>query len=243
MSYQIAPLSIVFVLSLFFANLAWGRFYIGVESGYMRDYSTYVYEDNSGNITTGREENWDKELVGNGVVTSLILGTEHFFWKNYYGIRWGVLGGYGLTQSKDSQWGDITLSTLSLGVNFDSIFNFYVAEKLTAGLFVGAEYDFTLLKPNKEISIGERAANTLPKEDMLVSNKTHINNLSIRVGASALFYNHHRVEFLTKIPVYLEKHSQHFVMEGQQWNGAKDDRKYTFKYKYIQVLLAYKYVF
>ena len=208
----------------------------------MRDRSIYIYEDNSGKTTTGREENWEKELIGNGVAISFILGTEHFFGKNRYGIRWGILGSYGITQSKNSHWGNVTLSTLGLGVNSDFIFNFYIKDELTSGVFAGIEYDFTLLKPNREISIGERATSTLPKKDMLVSNKTHINNLSVRFGFSTLLKNHHRLEILAKIPFYLQQHSQHFVM-AQDWNKEKDDRKYTFKYQYFQILLGYKYVF
>lgn len=243
MNFQHAFLKIIFSSLILTINLAWGRFYIGVEGGYMRDNSIYIYEDNSGNTTTGKEENWRKNLIGNGIFTSLILGTELFFGENYFGLRWGVLGGYGVTQSKDSDWGNITLSTLTLGVNADVFANFYAKEDFMSGIFIGAEYDLTLLRPNKEISIGERATSTLPKEDMLVSNRTYSNNVALRVGFSTLVKSHHRLELLTKIPIYLEKHSQHFVMEGQQWNNAKDDRKYTFKYQYLQFLFGYKYVF
>lgn len=231
------------------SSFVWGNFYIGVEGGYLRNKSIYIYEDKSGDTTTGKDPDWSKSVIGNGGVVNLTLGTEHFFANNYVGVRWGIFGGYGFTQSKGyiSDLGsvDVNLSTLSVGANLDILINFYVQEHLTTGLFVGAEYDFTLLHPNRVVEIGERSINGTPKKDMMVGNKTHSNNAVIRVGFSTLIAKHHRIELFAKIPVWTQKHSEHFILSDQKQiiNNQKDNRKYTFKYEYLQALLSYKYVF
>lgn len=237
----------VLCLGLFLSNkLAWGSLYVGVEFGYLKSYSVYAYEDHS-NATTGKETDYTKYIVGNGGIFNLIVGTEHFFAKDYIGLRWGIFGGYGFTQSRGyiQQLGDVNvgLSVLSAGINFDVLFNFYTSECFMSGVFLGAEYDFELLLPNKTIEIGERKTSTVPKHDMLVSNKTYSNNIAVRVGLSNLFFKHHRIEFLAKVPLFSQEHSQHFIAPSNLNNGTKDDRKYTFKYKYIQAIMGYKYVF
>lgn len=236
---------IVFVWGVL-SSFVWGNFYIGVEGGYLRSKSVYIYEDKS-NATTGSEKNYTQNVIGNGGIINLTLGTEHFFANNYVGLRWGIFGGYGFTQSRGyiSELGsvDVNLNTLSAGANFDILVNFYVQEHLMTGLFVGAEYDFTLLRPNRVVEIGERSINGKPEKDMMVGNKTHSNNAVIRAGLSTLVAKHHRIELFAKIPIWTQKHIQHFTMPSSLQNGTKDDRKYTFKYEYLQALLSYRYVF
>lgn len=239
---------IIFVWGVL-SSFVWGNFYIGVEGGYLRSKSIYIFEDKSGKTTTDQQPSWSKSVVGNGGVVNLTLGTEHFFANNYVGVRWGIFGGYGFTQSRGhiSELGsvDVNLSILSAGANFDILVNFYVQEHLTSGLFIGAEYDFTLLRPDCVVEIGERKAQTYPKEDMMVGNKTHSSNAVVRVGLSTLIAKHHRIELLAKIPVWTQKYSEHFILPDNQHvlNGQRDNRKYTFKYEYLQALLSYKYVF
>lgn len=239
----------IIFLSAFLSSFVWGSFYLGIEGGYLRSKSIYIFEDNSGKTTTGKEANWSKDVIGNGGIFNLTLGSEHFFASEYVGLRWGIFGGYGYTQSRGNIKNlgnvDVNLSTLSLGANFDVLVNFYASENLMSGVFVGTEYDFTLLCPNRVVEIGERKTSTAPKEDMMVGNKTQNNNAVIRVGVSTKIAKHHRLEFLTKIPIWTQKHSQHFVLPDQYalQNKQKDDRKYTFKYEYLQALLSYKYVF
>lgn len=236
-----------FVWGIVFVNSLWANFYLGVEGGYLRNGSIYIYEDNSGKTTTGREPNWRKNVVGNGGIINLVLGTEHFFAQDYVGVRWGISGGYGYTQSrgKVDKLGnvDVNLSTFMAGVNADILINFYATQNLMTGFFVGAEYGFTLLSPNKKVELGERKTSTAPKEDMLVGNQTYSNEAILRVGLSTRMQRHHRIELFAKLPLWTQKHSQHFVMDSNLNNGTKDDRKYTFKYEYLQVLLSYKYVF
>lgn len=235
-----------FIGGILSTNLLWGSFYLGFEGGYLRNRSVYIYEDNS-NATTGKNPNYTQHIIGNGGIINLVFGTEHFFAKNYVGIRWGIFGGYGYSQEKGNvgEYRDINinLNILSLGANFDTIFNFYAKNDFMTGMFIGAEYDFTLLRPSSAIQIGERATNPVPKEDMLVGNKTYSNNVAIRVGLSTLVAKHHRIELIAKIPVWVQEHSEHFVNLSNLNNGTKDDRKYTFKYEYIQALVGYKYVF
>lgn len=196
------------------SSLLWGRFYVGVEGGYMRDRSVYEYEEKG---TTKSE--WEKKVLGNGLVGNITLGTEHFFGRNYYGVRWGIFGGYGASKSKDSEFGESKLTTFWAGANFDMFFNFYAKEEFMTGMFMGVEYDYIIQKPSKEAPFG-------------VSNKTQSNNLALRVGLSTLFGNHHRLELLAKVPVYVQDHDKKIAPS-----------KYEFQYEYIQGLLAYKYVF
>ena len=196
------------------SSLLWGRFYIGVEGGYLGNEAVYSTE-----IKTPQKIETEKKLKGNGGFGSLIFGTEHFFGKNYYGIRWGLSAGYGQTKSSDSQWGDITYHSFWAGASFDMLYNFYAIQTFMTGLFTGVEYDFVLLEPKEKIDFG-------------INTKTNTHNLAVRVGLSTLFANHHRLELMAKIPVWMQERSK-----------SVGSSEYEFKYKFFQGLLAYKSVF
>lgn len=221
-------------------NLLWGRFYVGVEGGYLRDKNVYDYIDKS---KIDPQANWTKNFIGNGGIANIILGTEHFYGSQYFGLRWGIFGGYGFSQSKDNfeEWGKVNLNVFSAGTNFDLFFNFYVDEKTMSGVFLGFEYDFLLLKPSKEVKLGEEATPPVLLKDVYVSNKTFANDIVARVGFSTLISKHHRFEIMAKIPFIIQENSKSVVLE---WNNiTADDRTYTYAYEYIQALIGYKYVF
>lgn len=196
------------------SSLLWGRFYMGVEGGYLGNQAIFESETKA----TPKVET-EKKLKGNGGFGSLIFGTEHFFGRNYYGIRWGLSAGYGQTKSSDSQWGDITYRSLWAGASFDMVYNFYATETFMTGLFTGVEYDFVLLEPKEKI-------------DFAINTKINTHNLAVRVGLSTLLGNHHRLELMAKIPVWMKERSKTIATS-----------EYEFKYEYIQGLLAYKFVF
>lgn len=231
----------VLILSLLASSsLLWGRFYMGIEGGYLRDSNVYEYTDKSG---IDPEPNWIKEFIGNGAIANLILGTEHFYGSQYFGLRWGVFAGYGFTQSKNAhqEWGKVNLNIISAGTNFDMFFNFYVSDKAMSGIFVGLEYDFLLLQPSKEVKAGEKATPPTLLQDIYVSNKTFANDISARLGFSTLVSKHHRFEIMAKVPFIIQTNSKQVVLE---WNNIiADDRTYTYAYEFIQALVSYKYVF
>lgn len=77
------------------------------------------------------------------------------FFNNYLGIRWGLFGGYGKTWGKNETYGDISTSTLSVGINTDAIVNFVAKENLTAGFIIGVEYSYNTVKPSRVVEYGE----------------------------------------------------------------------------------------
>ena len=99
------------------------------------------------------------------------------------------------------------------------LYNFYAIQTFMTGLFTGVEYDFVLLEPKEKIDFG-------------INTKTNTHNLAVRVGLSTLFANHHRLELMAKIPVWMQERSK-----------SVGSSEYEFKYKFIQGLLAYKFVF
>lgn len=205
-------LKITAILFLVGTNLLWGRFYAGIEGGYLGDKAIYEVESKNGG-------GLKKELKGNGGFGSFIFGTEHLFGKNYYGVRWGLSVGYGQTLHSNSDFGDFSYRSLWAGASFDMIFNFYAKNDFMTGMFMGVEYDFMMLEPSKKI-------------DFPVDSKTNTHNIAVRVGLSTLFANHHRLELMAKIPVWMQEKDKKIA-----------PNEYELKYEYIQGLLAYKYVF
>lgn len=232
--------------SLICGSVAEAKFYLGIEGGYNGSVSEFSYEDK---VTS---TSFSKKLKEQGVVGNLVLGTEHFFGSQHFGLRWGIFGGYG------SAWGDFEgtktrLDTISFGGSFDLFGNFVAKENLMSGIFVGIEYDYTLLNPKDEIVLGK---NYSIKNGMCtpewsqnakysVSNKTASNSLAVRVGLSTRVAKHHRFEVMAKIPVMLSENTSHYdytyTFNGQLKDKVDDTFKFT--YKYIQGLVSYKYVF
>lgn len=220
------------------SSTLWGRFYMGIEGGYMRSESIFEYTT-KGNVVVGKD--WKESIVENGGVANLILGTEHFFGETQrFGIRWGIYGGYGYTQGKHDELGKIFMQILSAGSVFDTITNLVSEEKIQVGFIGGLGYDFSSLMPSREIKLGFKAMPPILDRDLAITNKAYLNSLLLRFGLSALFNKHHRFEAIAQFPFNLTSISTRF---GYAEGGRNIDIGYDFYYNRIQGLLSYKYVF
>lgn len=224
--------------SLICGSVAEAKFYLGIEGGYNGSVSEFSYEDK---VTPS---SFSKKLKEQGVVGNLVLGTEHFFGSGYFGLRWGIFGGYGVA------WGEIDefktrLDTISFGGSFDLFTNFVAKENFMTGLFAGVEYAYTLLRPKDEFVLGKTYTTNIGtwshSADYYVSNKTAANTVAVRVGLSTRFAKHHRFEIMAKVPIMLSENTSGFQFTSN--NVVKIDDTFKFTYKYIQGLVSYKYVF
>ena len=230
------------------------RFYIGIEGGYARNLGVFDIRQNNLNPL-----NLKKEILReDGMIGNVVLGTEHFFLKNYLGIRWGVFAGYGQTWGENKAYGKISTSTSMMGANVDVLVNFIAREKMTAGVFVGIGYGYIIPNPKKKIQYGEHFALKVPiiippktiwvdmNNDCFVDNQFSYGAPLLRFGTSILIAKHHRIELLAKIPLKVFKKSDSFLLE---WNNAslsfhrKYDTKVFYAHTFAQAFVSYKYVF
>lgn len=219
----------IFLLS----NILFARFYIGTETGYTKG-TMYLYKSESGaNIP-----NVDETIIENqnGITSNIILGTEHFFLKDYLGIRWGVYAGYGFLKGKLAN-----VNSLSFGGSVDGIANVFASENFSIGVLVGGEFANILHLPIQEIKIGR----VIDGREYSASNKAFLNRMIIRMGLSTSFKKHHRIEFIFKYPPAApDEVSQYF--DGGIENGKyqiKSNYKYSYLYEYWEAFLSYKYIF
>lgn len=233
----------VFISSLLCVGVAEARFYIGVEGGYLRNLSQFenkIYHYSINLTPNGPvQENKRVNLRENGVVGNLVLGTEHFIQSQYFGWRWGIFGGYGIS------WGKVEsrktqLNTIHYGFNTDFLVNFLVEEKLTSGFFVGVEYAITDLNPKKQSVMGLTYTVNNVSTDVYVGNKIVAQDAFLRAGFSTLVNKNHRVEVMAKTI-----NSKHYDYEDVLNNTTqiKVDDTFIFTYQNIQALVSYKYVF
>lgn len=224
--------------SLICGSVAEAKFYLGIEGGYNGSVSEFSYEDK---VTSS---SLSQKLKEQGVVGNLVLGTEHFFGSQYFGLRWGLFGGYG------SAWGKLygektRLDTISFGGSFDLFGNFVAKENFMTGIFAGVEYAYTLLRPKDEFVLGKTYTTSIgnwsQSADYYVSNKTAVNTVAVRVGLSTRVAKHHRFEVMAKIPMMLSENTSSYQFTSN--NVKKIDDTFKFTYKYIQGLVSYKYVF
>lgn len=141
------------------------------------------------------------------------------------------------------------LDTISFGGSFDLFGNFVAKENLMSGIFVGIEYDYTLLNPKDEFVFGKTYTTNIgtwsKSSDYYVSNKTAANSMAVRVGLSTRIAKHHRFEIMAKLPVMFSENTASYSYSSEI-NGVttqKIDDTFRFAYKYIQGLVSYKYVF
>ena len=218
--------------TLFSCNPLFARFYIGVEGGWT-GFKTKIeeYERDKDQVKVNKAVSERFQ----GVVGNITLGTEHFFFNNYFGLRWGIYGGYGYAQGKTNKY-DLGY----MGVNFDLMGNFISNENLTFGAFAGIDGSITALLPDKVIRVGKRIKDT----GFYASNRTVALNPNLRLGLSVLLAQHHRIELTAKLPM----RATNQVSSNQDVlisNGAvtqNDFAKYAFRYDYLQVFASYKYL-
>ena len=235
------------------------RFYIGIEGGYARNLGVFDIRQNNLNPL-----NLKKEILReDGMIGNVVLGTEHFFLKNYLGIRWGVFAGYGQTWGKNDTYGNISTSVVAAGVSADTIINFIAKENLTAGFIIGMEYSYNTFKPNKKIQYGAHFSTSFPiyapgqpitpayvykgEDDCYTNNQARYWTPTLRVGTSVLLNKHHRVEFFAKLPLktFSKSNSFNFEYNNILWNPKhqKYDTKVSYAHSFFQAFVSYKYVF
>lgn len=227
------------------ATLLQAGFYMGIEGGYNTSKQIFDYKDQG----TDPDPDFTANLKGNGYVANITLGTEHSFIDKYLVIRWGIFGGYGQTIGKTEGEKDI-LETISFGVNADLIANFIAKEKFTAGIFAGAEYMYSILKPKPTREVGQTIYTTYPdgsqtKTEYYVNNNISSDNFVLRAGLTFLANNHHRFDIFTKIPLTFKEDSSSFYHRNIRNGKVIDvlDFKSTYRYEFIQALMSYKYIF
>lgn len=226
---------IIFVglVLLLSCNPLFARLYLGVEGGWT-GFNTKIeeYERKGGAVITDKATT-EKLQGGFGNVT---IGTEHFFANNYFGLRWGLYGGYGYAQGKTTKY-----NLNYVGANFDLMVNFVANEKVSFGTFSGVEYGFTVLRPDKVVRVGQ----TIDGTDFYATNQTVTHNPNLRAGLSLLLAQNHRLELMAKFPIraanQVSSNQSTFKLNGQVVQN--DFVKYAFRYDFLQVFASYKYVF
>lgn len=247
----------IWILLMITSYSLFAGFYAGIEGGYMRNFGVFdIYQNNLTPLDLKKQE-----FRENGIVGNVVLGTEHFFLNNYLGIRWGLFGGYGKTWGKNETYGDISTSTVSVGINTDAIINFVAKENLTAGFIIGVEYSYNTFKPSKKVDYGASFATSFPVyapnlqiiyvnnsiNDCYVNNQAYYWLPSLRAGASVLLNKHHRIEFFVKIPLktFSNSNSYEFEYDNAFWKPPyqKIDTKVSYTHSSLQALISYKFVY
>ena len=214
-------------------NPLFGRLYLGIEGGWT-GFNTKIeeYQRENGKPIIDR---FTAEKLQGGF-GNLTIGTEHFFANNYFGLRWGLWGGYGVAQGK------VTKYNLNyIGANFDLMVNFVANESVSFGTFSGVEYAFTVLRPDKVVRVGQ----TIDGTDFYASNQTVAHHPNLRAGLSLLLAQNHRLELMAKFPIkavnQVSSNQSTWIVNGQP--AQNDFVKYAFRYDFLQVFASYKYVF
>lgn len=249
----------IWILLIIATHSLFAGFYAGVEGGYMRNFGVFdIYQNNLTPLNLKRQE-----LGENGIVGNVVLGTEHFFFNDYLGIRWGIFGGYGATWGKNDTYGNLSTSTLSVGISTDVIINFIAKENFTAGFILGMGYSYNTFKPNKNIEYGNRFKYSFPiyrpnnpfptgvyngEDNCFVNNQASYWTPTIRVGTTFLLNKHHRFEVFAKLPLTtIKKDNQaRFEYNNKYWNGPahqKYDTKVSYKHSFLQAFASYKFVY
>ena len=231
------------------ASLCQARFFVGISGGYLGTEGRYsIFEE--GNLdgygleplsTTRRTEN--KISKGHGVITRVMIGTEHFPHTDYIGWRWEIGGGYGhyfsphLQTDKDTQ-GSLILAELAS----DVLINFYVKpKKFSFGIFAGIGLAWQQHQPNSPIHMSFKTPKEFSLESM--SNATGFLSFPIRLGFSTLIDNHHRFELYAVLPVGFHQNRNLKITNINNHNVQYFVGSYQLAFNAIQGLFSYKYVF
>lgn len=201
--------SILLISTLFLVTLAQARFYLGIEGGYL---GSKTYQDSSGDGTfIVAKPGIIADAFSNsfkGFNTSLSIGTESFF-GDYFGIRLDFLTGYNqMSQNFGSLKAQFNLINTSL--YFDILVNFLKTNHIDFGFIggVGADiyYRINYLNEINNNEIDDLLFSDSGLEaskfytDSTLTSKALI-NLAGRIGFTMLVAKHHRLEFITKLPI------------------------------------------
>lgn len=207
------------VITALCAGIAEARLYVGVEAGYTGGFvdtskklnsrnSSYLvfpgagiigdaFKDHTfyGNANTYEVEPWK------GFNVALTLGSEHFFAKDYLGLRWGASVGYTEIQqdvraihNKGSNFATFTNAYVDAGLNLDAIVNFIATSRNSFGIFGGVGMDYHYLVTADV----EEAPNLFSRLSEAPSR--HSIELVGRVGLTTLLAKHHRIDVTAKLP-------------------------------------------
>lgn len=238
------------LLSLALASLVCGsvaeaRFYLGVDLGYTGAMS---YDRGEGmyygDIKTQALQYMFKGYSESDATSSLKMdpfmgfnasvnfGTENFYLDNYLGFRWGGSIGYTTvsqtTEYKRQQsYGTATSSIieeynfLDFGLSLDAILNLWNSGGYSVGVFGGVEGEYHyFLNGAYDDYIGN-----------IYESFKNIHSFGVngRVGLSALFAEHHRIDFTAKLPILLAGNNQTYTTASCLVKSSFD--------------IGYKYVF
>lgn len=248
----------IWILLMITSHSLFAGFYMGIEGGYSRSYGVFdIYQDNLTPLDLKKQE-----IRENGIMGNVVLGTEHFFFNNYLGIRWGLFGGYGKTWGKNETYGKMSTSIFMAGINADTIINFVAKEKITAGIFLGIECNYADFKPEQKIEYGSHFSTSFPvyapnqllpiavwreEYDCFVNNDISYWIPFLRFGVTFLLNKHHRFEFFAKIPLIVDKQEDDydFHYRNPLWTPVeqKYDTEISYIHSAIQAFISYKIVF
>ena len=169
-------------------SMAQARFYVGVEGGYSVQYghpsglgdaanSFGFYAPATSLISEALK------VAPHGFSVGAVFGTEDFYGK-YFGTRWGISAGY--TQIADRKDAEAKLGSVDAGLNFDLMLNFVNNGSFSFGVFggVSADYHYVL---------------NIDKNNPFSS--AHLFDFSGRTGVTTMLADHHRIEFVAKLPI------------------------------------------
>lgn len=213
----------VFV-SLACMGFAEARFYVGIDAGYSAGPRTIDPQTLQGTnevkfvsvpssdvkmgfknqtFSDSHESATFKPISGYNI--GINFGSEHLFFRNYFGLRWGVALAYSDMKTRISSdnievgSSDIeeSYSFLDTGLSVDAMVNFYNSQVFGIGMFGGVElgYHYMLSGKYKDNKFGE----TLNLKNLVPSR--HSLDLVGRVGITTMIVEHHRIEVLAKLPI------------------------------------------
>lgn len=156
-------------------------------------FSNFMIYDRDGQLASENEPL-------SGYTLNLVFGTEIFFLANYLGVR--LEGGLGyislsatLVAKPEGKARKAFQSYLTTFLGLDLIGNVYVSEQYDVGLFAGVETSYSFL-----IKATRDNGNVVDITEAVRERETMI-DIFARFGITTLLYEHHRLEFVAKIPV------------------------------------------
>ncbi|WP_143428623.1 outer membrane beta-barrel protein, partial [Helicobacter sp. 13S00482-2] len=204
-------------------TLAQAKFFLGIDAGSSIDRVDVEVEPTLGymDVVVKPGSFTENAYRGNGYLFNFNLGTEHHFDRNnYVGFRWFLGLGYGRTTLINQIYtpiqypSNIIEAKLGLDLLLDVI---KFDTHSTLGFFGGVEGG---VEPVLSDKFYER-------RPIFESSNPY---LSARAGLSILLAEHHRIEFVAKIPVY--------TLYPNNGSGKADNI-----YKPLQFMLGYKFIF
>lgn len=226
-------------------SVAEARFYMGFDIGYTgamnygRDQGMYFgnvkTQDLKHMFETISESNGTDSIKMEpymGFNASVNFGTENFYLNDYLGFRWGASVGYTTlsqtTEFKSKQsYGTATSSIieeynfLDFGLSVDAILNLWNNGKYSVGVFGGVEGEYHYFLSGRYDNFADNLYESF--KDI------HSYGVNGRVGLSALFADHHRVDFTAKLPILIAGNNQIYKTASYLAKSSFD--------------IGYKYVF